>query len=115
MDLPLHLKSALDDLLRRSEDAGRVTLDEIGDAIGSGAVDTNQIDFILGELESRGRRIVAPSGQNGVSALMKILPAARKLGTELGRTARVAEIAERTGLGEDEVRRALLLARVMAR
>jgi hypothetical protein len=115
MELPPHLREALDGLLARSEDARKVTLDEIGDAIGTGAVDANQIDFILGDLESKGRTIVAPSGQNGVAALMKILPAARALQKELGRTARVNEIAERTGLSDEEVRRALLLARVMAR
>ena len=115
MDLPPHLRTALDDLLKRSEDARKVTLDEIGDAIGVDAVDANQIDDILTALEAAGRSIVAPTGQNGVSALMKILPAARVLGTELKRTARVAEIAARTGMTEEEVRRALLLARVMAR
>lgn len=115
MELPQHLRSALDTLLANSEDARKVTLDEIGDAIGTGAVDANQIDAMLTELEDKGRTIVAPSGQNGVAALMKILPAARALQKELGRTARVNEIAERTGLTVDEVRRALLLARVMAR
>lgn len=115
MDLPPHLRTALDDLLKQSEDARKVTLDQIGEALGATAVDATQIDALLTALEDEGRTIVAPTGQNGVAALMKILPAARALGTELGRTARVNEIAERTGMTEDAVRAALLLARVMAR
>jgi uncharacterized protein YidB (DUF937 family) len=43
------------------------------------------------------------------------VPAARSIASATGRTARVTEIAARTGLSEDEVRRALLLARVMGR
>jgi len=115
MDLPPHLREALARLIVSSEDTRRVTLDAIGDAIGTGAIDTSQIDFILGELERAGRTIDAPSGAAGVASLRKVVPAARTIAGERGRTARVAEIAERTGLSEDEVRRALLLARVMGR
>ena len=115
MDLPPHLRTALDELLRNSEDSRRVTLDTVGDALGSLAVDATQIDAIFGALEAEGRTIEAPSGGHGVAALRKVVPAARAIAKEQGRTARVPEIAERSGLSEDEVRRALLLARVMGR
>jgi hypothetical protein len=115
MDLPQHLREALDSLLAHSEDSRRVTLDAIGDAIGIGVVDATQIDFMFSELERAGRTIDAPSGAAGVASLRKVVPAARAIAAEQGRTARVAEIAERAGLTEDEVRRALLLARVMGR
>lgn len=115
MDLPRHLREALEHLLAHSEDSRRVTIDAIGDAIGTGVVDATQIDFMLAELERAGRTIDAPSGAMGVASLRKVVPAARAIANDTGRTARVVEIAERTGLSEDEVRRALLLARVMGR
>lgn len=115
MDLPPHLRGALAELLRNSEDSRKVTIDAIGDAIGVGAVDTAQIDTMLSALEAEGRTIDAPSGQHGVANLRKVVPAAREIAKEQGRTARVPEIAERAGLSEDEVRRARLLARVMGR
>lgn len=113
-DLPDHLRAALDALLQRSEDSRRVAIDAIGDAIGTSAVDTTQIDTILSALEAAGRRIDAPSGAHGVANLRKVVPAARAI-RAAGRAPRVAEIAADTGLTEDEVRRALLLARVMGR
>ena len=115
MELPAHLREALERLLLNSEDSRRVSIDTIGDALGTGAVDATQIDYLLGELERAGRTIESPSGAHGVASLRKVVPAARELAKEHGRTARVPEIAERTGLTEDEVRRALLLARVMGR
>lgn len=93
----------------------RVDLDAIGDAIGTMSIDTAGIEAILDALEAEGRTIVAPSGGTGIAALRKVIPAARTLATELGRTAHVSEIAARAGLSEAEVRQALLLARVMGR
>lgn len=115
MDLPAPLRTALDALLASSEDSRRVTIDAIGDAIGATAADAAQIDAMLGALEAAGRTIDAPSGGHGVAALRKVVPVARAIAKERGRTARVPEIAAETGLSEDEVRRALLLARVMGR
>lgn len=116
MDLPKHLREALDRLLRESEDARRVDLDAIGDAIGTGAVDVAQIEAILDALEANGRTIVASSGGGtGIANLKRVIPAARALGSELGRPARVSEIAERAGMPDGDVRHALLLAKVMGR
>ncbi len=115
MDLPAHLRTALDALLANSEDSRRVTIDAIGDAVGTTAVDATQIDALLGALEAAGRTIDAPSGAQGVATLRKVVPVARAIARARGRTARVAEIAAEAGLSEDEVRRALLLARVMGR
>ena len=106
MTLPPHLRTALDHLLETSAEDRRVTLDAIGDAIGSGAIDTAQIEQLLNELESKGRTVVAPEGGAGVASLRKVLPAARAIASEIGRTARIGDIAARTGLSEDEVRAA---------
>jgi DNA-directed RNA polymerase sigma subunit (sigma70/sigma32) len=92
-----------------------VSIDAMGDALGASAVDATQIDAILTALEGAGRKVDAPSGAHGIAALRKVVPAAKEIAKEQGRTARVPEIAERSGLSEDEVRRALLLARVMGR
>jgi hypothetical protein len=115
MDLPPHLRAALERLIADSEADRSVTLDAIGDAIASGAVDTAQIEHIFATLEARGRTIVAPAGGNGVANLRRVLPVARTISKEQGRTAKVSEIARAAGLTDDEVRRALLLAKVMGR
>jgi hypothetical protein len=115
MELPAHLREVLARLLANSEDSRRVSLDTIGDELGTAAIDSTQIDQLLTDLEAAGRTIDPPTGASGVAALRKVGAAARALAKEHGRTARVPEIAERAGLTEDEVRRALLLARVMGR
>lgn len=79
------------------------------------AIDTAGIEAILDAIEAAGRTIVAPSSGTGIAALRKVVPAARTLATELGRTARISELADRTNLTEAEVRQALLLAKVMGR
>jgi len=108
-----NLQAIVDRLLAVHQD--RVELDAIGEAIGTLAIDTAGIEAILDAIEAAGRTIVAPSGGTGIAALRKVVPAARLLSKELGRTARVPEIAARAGLSEAEVRQALLLAKVMSR
>ncbi len=116
MDLPPHLRDALARMLRDSEDSRRVDLDAIGDAIGVGAVDVAQIEAILDALEANGRTIGATGGgATGIAHLKRVIPAARALAGELGRAARVSEIAERAAMPEADVRHALLLAKVMGR
>ncbi len=93
----------------------RVELDAIGEAIGAMPIDAAGIEAILDALEDAGRTVAAPAGAHGIAALRKVVPAARALADDLGRTARVSEIAARAGLTEAEVRQALLLAKVMSR
>lgn len=111
-DLPPVVRAALDTLLASGEQ--EVSLDAVGDAIGAAAIDTQQIEQLLDALEAAGRKVVAPAGA-GVATLRKVIPAAKLLAKELGRTPRVSEIATRTAVSEAEVRRALLLAKVMQR
>lgn len=111
MDPALH--AVVERLLAAHPD--RIELDAIGDAIGSMPIDTAGIEAILDALEAAARTIVAPAGGAGIAALRKVVPAARGLASELKRTARVPEIAARSGLTEAEVRQALLLAKVMSR
>ena len=109
------LQAVVDALLLASERSKTVTLDAIGEAIGTKAVGTPEVDAIVTALEARGRRILAPEGQRGESYLRDVIAAARALKNELGRTPTPAEIAARSGLDERDVRHALELAKIMQR
>jgi hypothetical protein len=109
------LEPIVTELLKRSERSGKVSLDELGEAVGSRSVDADDIDQLFAALEEAGREIVAPSGGTGGLLLSKVIPAARALKAELSRRATVDEIAARSGLTPAAVRQALLLARVIGR
>jgi DNA-directed RNA polymerase sigma subunit (sigma70/sigma32) len=113
--LPTKLAPILARLLAESADSRQVTLDEVGEAIGVLAVSTDDVDALLAALEKEGRQVKGPEGQRGVGNLRKVLPAARALTGSLGRAPTPAELAELTGLSEDDVRHALALGRVMGR
>ena len=102
-------------LLENSEDRRTIEIDAIGDAIGVTAIDSTEIDAILSALEAAGRRVLAPDGARGVSALKAVISTAVSLRAALGRAPTVEEIAARAGLAETDVRHALLLAKVMGR
>jgi hypothetical protein len=109
------LAAVVDALLVASEDTRSVTLDEIGDAIGTKSVSTDEIELVFRTLEARGRTITGPEGGGGEERLRKVVASARSLSASQGRRATVAEIAADAGLTEIEVRHALALARVMQR
>lgn len=102
-------------LIERSEAAREVSLDEIGEALGTLAVTTEEIESLIARLEAEGRCVTGPSGGGGESRLRRVIAAARALSGTLGRRPNVAEIATETKLTEEEVRHALALARVMSR
>jgi hypothetical protein len=102
-------------LLADSERTGRLTLDELGDAIGVIAVSIDDVDALLSALEAEGRTVVGPEGARGVGSLLKVLPAVRALAARLGRRPTLAELIAETGLSEADVRHALALGRVMGR
>jgi DNA-directed RNA polymerase sigma subunit (sigma70/sigma32) len=100
---------------RRSSASDEVTLDALGEALGARAVSHAEIDAMIAALEARGVKVVAPEGGGGEERLRVVVATARALVAELGRKPRPAEIAARSGLSEDEVRRALALAQVIQR
>jgi uncharacterized protein YidB (DUF937 family) len=102
-------------LLADSAGTRKVTLDEIGEAIGVIAVSTDDVDALITALEKAGRAVVGPEGARGVGNLQRVLPVARALAASLGRAPSVTELAEKTGLSEEDVRNALALGRVMGR
>jgi hypothetical protein len=113
--LPPKLEPIATKLLAESAASKTVTLDAMGEAIGLVAVSTEDVDALMTALERAGRRIVGPEGARGVGNLRRVIPAARALAAKLGRTPSLAELAAETGLGEDDVRHALALGRVMGR
>ena len=90
-----------------------VTLDEVAEALGAIAIDSDEIDALFAFLEARGMTVGDPDVGLASSALPAVLTTARALRAELGRTPRVDEIAQRSSLGEDAVRRALLFAQTL--
>jgi Sigma-70 region 3 len=102
-------------LLASSESSKDVSLDQIGDAIGTIAITAEEIERLIDALEAKGRRVSGPSGGGGESRLKVVIATARALTAELGRKPSPAEIASRTELTETDVRYALALAKVIAR
>jgi len=102
-------------LLALPAPGGELTLNEVADAVGALPVSAQDIEVVFDALERAGRHVVAPAGGNGVEHLRRVLPAARRLRTELGRSPTILEIAAACGLPMDSVRHALALARVMGR
>src|SRR5688572_20205385 len=107
------LQRVLDGLIASSEARGTVSLDEIGEALGTEVASADDVDAILAALEARGRTVVSPSAGDMKAHLRDVLAAARAIATRTGRKAKPAEIAQETGLAESSVRAALMLGRVM--
>jgi len=92
-----------------------ITLDAIGEAIGTLLVAQDEIDAMLTLIEARGRKVETPEGRHGEARLKRVLDAARALREELGRAPKPAEIGARAGLTRAEVEHALALVRIMQR
>jgi hypothetical protein len=107
------LQSIVDALLEASASSNEVTLDALGDAIGTRAITPPEIDAMISALEDAGRKVVGPQGGAGEDRLKKVVATARALGPELGRKPTVSEIADRAGLSVEDVRHALALLKVM--
>jgi hypothetical protein len=107
------LEPVLRALLARPSDA--VSLDEIGEAIGTVAVSMADIEALFSALEAHGKRIAEPPAAAVSASLHVVLRAARDHVRETGETPAPADIARRAGLPLDEVRRALLFASVVQR
>lgn len=109
------LAAVVDALLGSTAEGDAITLDAIGEAIGARPASADEIDRMFSMFERRGRRVTAPEGGGGEATLKRVLDAARALRAELGRPPRHDELAARTELSREDVRRALALARIMQR
>lgn len=106
------VRRILDTLLARPQSV--FSLDDIGDAIGTSPVTTDDIGQLLDELEDAGRSIAMEAPPNPQD-LMTVTTTARALERELGRKPSPEEIAERSRLGTNLVRAVLLLGSVLGR
>jgi hypothetical protein len=109
------LRAIVTNLVARSQTSREVSLDALGDAIGSQAVSYAEIDAMITELERQNLRVTATSDSRGEAHLASLLSATRMLTAELGRRPSVAEIRVRSGLSAEQLKHALMLARVMQR
>jgi hypothetical protein len=105
----------VDALLAGTNEGDVVTLDAIGEAIGTRLVTQDEIDAILTAVETRGRRVPSPESGRGEADLAQVIGAARTLRAELGRPPRPDEIAARTQIAIDDVKNALALVRIIQR
>ena len=113
MTLRKELVAVGESLLARSPDV--LSLDAIGEALGTLNVDSEEIDALFSWLEARGRSIGDGSLGKASTSLAGVLRAARTLKASLGRTPSASEIAEHSGLALDAVRRALLFSQIVQR
>jgi hypothetical protein len=109
------LGSIVDDLVAASGVSREVSLDALGDAIGTLAVSYVEIDAMIGALEAKHLRVTAGSERRGEADLRTLLQAVRAFSAEFGRRPSIAEVSERVGLSSEQVKHALVLARVMQR
>lgn len=113
--LRAELAAMVDALLEGTAEGDAVELDAVGEAVGARAISQAEIDEVLSEIERRGRRVTSREGGRGEADLRAVLDVARALRAELGRPPRPGEIAERAGMGREDVQHALSLARIMQR
>ena len=109
------LRVIVDKLVAASEVTRQVSLDALGQALGIQSVSYVEIDAMISALEARGRTVEAASGGKGEEYLRQVVTAVRSLSHELGRRPSPSEIALRTRLSLEQVRHALLLAKIMQR
>lgn len=107
MPLPANLQAIVDEIT--ASHPGGLTLDELGEELLHRPVTHADIDEIIGALEALGFDLEGPAPPARPEDLVRVLAAARALGSELGRRPTPAEIAERTALTPIAVRRALRL------
>lgn len=113
MALRQELVSVVEALLLSKEEP--IGLNLIGDSLGALAITPTELEELFARLESAGRTIASDKSEAASGALGQVIDAARELRNELGRAARVGEVAARAGLSEERVRASLLLVQVMQR
>lgn len=102
-------------LVARFPGARDIPLDAVGDEAARFGLANDEVEPVFAQLEARGVQISAPQGGRGETNLQLVLTAARGLREAYGRTPSAAELAAATGLGADDVRQALALAKVLQR
>lgn len=94
--------------------AAEVTLDAVGEIVGTQAVTVVHIEALFDELEARGVVVQDGLGAQVSGLLEQVLAAARRLRAR-GASVAPAAVAAESGLSEREVRVALLFVHVLER
>lgn len=115
MELRVDLQKVVASLLAESAHEGTIALDRIGNALGTLAVSTDDIDAVFRQLETAGRQLAAPPGGGGEARLRRVIEAARTLKQHSDARPTLSAVAERSQLSHDEVLGALFLLRIMQR
>jgi hypothetical protein len=105
----------VDELAAASSHTKEVSLDALGEAIGTRAVAYVEIDAMISALEAKRRRVTATSDRRGEADLRVLLSAIKAFAAEFGRRPNIAELSERVELSSEQIKHALVLARVMQR
>lgn len=92
-----------------------LSLDHVAEAIGTLRVTPDEIGELFDALEAQGRRVDDVQGPGAAELLGQVLSTARLLRAELGRAPQPREIAERSQLPLELVRRGLWFARILQR
>ncbi len=106
-------REALDRLLAASGPGERVSIDAIADAVGAAAVSQLDIEEMFDALEAAGHEVWAPEQGEAMPLLRRVLGAARSL--RVHGVPSVEALAAESGCSVGEVRRALLLGRVLGK
>jgi hypothetical protein len=101
------VRAVLQELLARHPEGGHVHLNDLAEVIGTRVVTTDEIDALIGALETAGRRVGEPLDGGDVTVLREVLESVQRLRAYLGRRPTVGEIAADSGHADHEVRRAL--------
>ena len=91
-----------------------ITLDAVGEVVGAQAVSAADIEALFDALDARGVTVADGLGAQMSVLLERVLEAARALRAR-GERLSPAAVAQQSGIGEREVRVALLFARVLGR
>lgn len=101
------ITEVIEALVARHGTTTRVDLNDIAEIIGDRAVSYEEVDLIIGELETRGCAVGGEPTVREMGLLRLVLRAARDLHAELDRRPTVDEIAEAIEQPTFVVRRAL--------
>jgi biotin operon repressor len=111
------LRADLQDIVNTLLAAGGddLSLNELADALGNRSVSYAEVEEMIEQLERGGIELESPEPADLPAELRQVILSARTLTGELGHAPTPSEIADRSGLPETIVRRALVYARVLSR
>jgi biotin operon repressor len=117
LSAPMPLRPALQAVVDRllAQHATQLSLDRIGDALGTLGVSTEEVEAIFAQLESHGREVTSGPGGRVQAHLKRVIDAARALKAGSDARPTLGEVAARAELSRDDVLGALFLLRVMQR